>query len=130
MVGLVLVVSVFVYVLCRLCRGGSHGNRALLGKVTAEIGTDGGDCGGSGSSARKPKLVESNNGLMAGGDGRFLAFSGATPTSAFCLANTMAASDISSPSKPVDMYSAYNGNGEFRRYHFHRLCLLCYEVLI
>ena len=119
-VGMVLFVSVFVYILCRLCRCGSYSNRALLGKVTAERNVDGGDClngvvNGSATNGRKPKLTDSNNGIVHGADGRFFTFNGTTiPTSAFCLTNTMAASDSApSPSKPIDMFSHFNGNGEF-----------------
>ncbi|VDL59255.1 unnamed protein product [Hymenolepis diminuta] len=110
-VGLVLVVSIFVFVLCRMCHSGSRGNRALLGKVPMERGSDAGDCSGSNSnSGRKTKALDANNGMVSGGgggDGRFTTFGG---PGAFCLANTMAAGEIPSPNIPVDMYSAFNGN--------------------
>ncbi|KAM3175174.1 hypothetical protein ACTXT7_009048 [Hymenolepis weldensis] len=110
-VGLVLVVSIFVFVLCRMCHSGSRGNRALLGKVPMERGSDAGDCSGSNSnSGRKTKALDANNGMVSGGgggDGRFMTFGG---PGAFCLANTMASGEIPSPSIPVDMYSAFNGN--------------------
>lgn len=112
-VGLFLVVSVFIFVLCRMCHSGSHVNRALLGKVPMERGSDVGDCSGNNSSSgRKATIVDANSGLVSGGDGRFITFGGSPPAGAFCLANTMAASEIPSPNKPVEMYSAFNGNGE------------------
>ncbi|VDO03981.1 unnamed protein product [Rodentolepis nana] len=111
-VGLVLVVSIFVFVLCRMCHSGSRGNRALLGKIPMERGSEVGDCSGSNSnSGRKAKPMDTaDNGMVSGGDGRFVTFGGHPPTGAFCLANTMTTGEIPSPSLPVDMYSAFNGN--------------------
>ncbi|VDD74336.1 unnamed protein product [Mesocestoides corti] len=106
-VGLILIVSVFVYVLCRLCRGGCRGNQALTGKASAaDRSTD--------SGGHKPKLLDGGNGVLpASGDGRFLAFGGGTSTTnAYCLANTMAANDIPPSSKSADMYSPFNANGK------------------
>ncbi len=113
-VGLILVVSIFVYVVCRLCRS-PHGNRALLGKGEGGGRNGGGvgvvgNGGGGNAAMHKSKSVDV---CGNGGDvGRLLTVGGTSPTGAYCLANSMTAGDVSSPSKPIDMYSPFGAHGK------------------